>query len=62
MFPSLVPFDGCLFVISLLIGRFQASSTDGNGFVNFADAEGVFGLEFGGNGMFDSVVFRYFIL
>ena len=43
------------------MGKFQASSTDGKGLDIFADAEGAFGLEFGGKGMLASVVLRYFI-
>ena len=57
----MAPFEGCLFVISLLIGKFHASSTDGKGFVSFADAEGVFGFVLGGKGMLASVVLRYFM-
>ena len=59
MFPSLLPFEGCLLVISLLMGRFQASSTDGSGFVGFIEVDGVLGLECGGNGMFPNWALRY---
>ena len=62
MFPSLVPLDGCLLVISLLIGKFHASSTDGRGLASFVEVEGVLGLEFEGSGILVNVVLRYFIL
>ena len=61
MFPSLAPLDGCLLVISLLIGKFHASSTDGKGLVSFAEVEGTFGLELDGAGILANVVLRYFI-
>ena len=57
LLPSLVPLEAGLFVISLLIGKFHASSTDGRGLVNFAEVEGVFGFELEGGGIFINVVF-----
>ena len=61
LLPSLVPLEAGLLVISLLIGKFHASSTDGRGLVNFAEVEGVFGFELEGGGIFINVVLRNLI-